>query len=254
VRTRYDRVVTLVSPPRSCSTALARAFWEHPALGFYAHEPFDMVYFERAPLSAALEAMLQPLDLARVARRRTRQPGLLVKEMSFQVGPAFPLLLELATPPLVFLVRDPRLTIRSRMRMRELGGEPPEHPSLETGWPDLCAQIVACEERGVPYVVVDATELRARPVPVLRRLCRALRLDFDEAMLRWSPASGVRLGHLRGRQDHWYARVLASTGIEPPDEPLPPTEEVDGLRRHVARCVAAYRILRAASVEAEEAA
>ena len=40
-RSRYSDVIVIVSPPRCRSTALARVFWEHPLVRYYAHEPFE---------------------------------------------------------------------------------------------------------------------------------------------------------------------------------------------------------------------
>ena len=62
--------------------------------------------------------------------------------------------------------------------------------------------------------VVDAADLLRDPAGVLRRLCDALGIAFDPAMLRWPP----------GRRDtdgvwapHWYAAVERSTGFAPYD-------------------------------------
>ncbi len=41
---KYDGVYLIISPPRSSSTALARVFIEHQAIGAYCHEPFDRLY------------------------------------------------------------------------------------------------------------------------------------------------------------------------------------------------------------------
>ena len=101
---------------------------------------------------------------------------------------------------------------------------------------------------------MEATELRSRPDAVLPRLCSLLGLEFDEELLHWAPADGVRLGQLRSRQAHWYRRVLASTGFDPSSEPVPSLEELGSLRPVVAGCVAAYRVLAEAAADGEEGA
>ena len=49
VKERYDRIVVIISPARCGSTPLARVFWEHPALRYYSHEPFEVTYFDGEP-------------------------------------------------------------------------------------------------------------------------------------------------------------------------------------------------------------
>ena len=62
--------------------------------------------------------------------------------------------------------------------------------------------------------VLDAADLLRDPAGVLERLCSALGIGFDPAMLAWPP----------GRRDtdgvwarYWYAAVEASTGFAPYD-------------------------------------
>ncbi len=62
--------------------------------------------------------------------------------------------------------------------------------------------------------VLDAADLLRDPAGVLERLCAALGIGFDPAMLSWPP----------GRRDtdgvwapYWYAAVEASTGFAPYD-------------------------------------
>jgi hypothetical protein len=65
--------------------------------------------------------------------------------------------------------------------------------------------------------VVDAEDVLADPEAVLTRLCAALAIPFDAAMLRWEagpkPFDGVWA-------PHWYNAVWASTGLSRP-EPKP---------------------------------
>ncbi len=60
--------------------------------------------------------------------------------------------------------------------------------------------------------VVDSDDLLRDPESVLRKLCAALEVPFDPAMLHWPP--GPR--HTDGLwAPHWYASVEASTGFGP---------------------------------------
>jgi hypothetical protein len=109
-----------------------------------------------------------------------------------------------------FLVREPAEVLVSYARVR---GE----PTLEDlGLPQ---QVELFERFGGP--VVDARAVLEAPGPVLSRLCEALDVAYDEAMLTWPPGPRETDGVWA---PHWYSRVWASTGFEPyrpPTEPVP---------------------------------
>ena len=67
--------------------------------------------------------------------------------------------------------------------------------------------------------VVDAEAVRADPAGVLRRLCAAIGIAFDPAMLAWPAGPRASDGVWA---PHWYGAVLASTGFTPPDPAPPP--------------------------------
>jgi hypothetical protein len=247
VASAYDDVVLLLAPPRTASTALARVFWGHDAIAFYAHEPFDRSFHEGAPLGTAATAMLEPLDLRRVLGAPTRRIGLLVKEMTFQVGNAAAALMELATRPVVFLLRDPRLAIWSRMRMLGGGSEPAPFPPAETGWTALQEQVRHCRVNRIDHVLLDASDMRRAPHAVLGALFRRLGFEYSPALLSWRAVGVERLGGLGDAQRHWYRRILESSGLEPPVEPIPPLErfpEEHGLQEHVEWALDVYEELR----------
>jgi hypothetical protein len=83
-------------------------------------------------------------------------------------------------------------------------------PTLtDLGYPQ---QVEIFRAHGGP--VVDAADVLRDPAPVLRRLCAALGIDFDPAMLRWPPGPRATDGVWA---PHWYAAVEASTGFAPYD-------------------------------------
>ena len=101
-----------------------------------------------------------------------------------------------------YLIRDPARVVASYARVRN-----------EPAFADLgfAQQAMIFERFGGP--VVDADDLLADPDGILRRLCAALGIGYDPAMLSWAA----------GRRDtdgvwapHWYASVEASTGFAPP--------------------------------------
>lgn len=269
VRARHGEVYVLLGPPRTASTAVSRILWNHPAVGFYSHEPFEPTWYEGAPPARAAELLEAPTPVAELApsargpgapATADRGPGervparlggdgraLVVKEMTFQVGEAFPLLLALATRPIVFLIRDPRLTIASRMRVLRRSGRPEAFPLRESGWDDLAWQLAHVRREGIPHLVVDSSELRAAPERVVPPLLERLGLAYDPALLRWESSASTGLSAVSGAHDPFYQRVLGSRGIEPPVEQPPPLSAFppdDGFRDHVAACVARYEQLR----------
>jgi len=102
-----------------------------------------------------------------------------------------------------YLIRDPAHVVASYARVR---GEP---TLADLGYPQ---QAEIFREYGGP--VVDAADVLRDPEAVLRRLCAALGLDFDPAMLSWPPGPRATDGVWA---PHWYASVRASTGFAPHD-------------------------------------
>ena len=71
---------------------------------------------------------------------------------------------------------------------------------------------------GQPALVVDAADIRADPEGMLRKLCVALGLEFDSAMLSW-PTGGHASDGVWA--PHWYSAVHRSTGFAGPEAELP---------------------------------
>jgi hypothetical protein len=240
VRARFDPVLVVLSPPRSGSTALARAFWPHPAFRWYVHEPYDRVYHQDAGAETVLDALRDPVEVGGPGSN-----GLVVKEMTFQAGRYGGELAAAATLPVVVALRDPRLAVESRMRQRRRAGQEPSFPARESGWDDLVATLEQLRSNGTRYVIVDTTRLRAAPEPTLVTLCETLGLPYTTDMLTWPDAEDVRLGQLADEQSHWYERVLRSSGLQPPTEKVPDLDDFPPrMRAHVAECLEVYHDLR----------
>jgi hypothetical protein len=247
VRERHGEVLAIVAPPRTASTALARILWNHAQVGFYAHEPFEPTWYRDAGVEVAAELLESPSPVGELGGTATDGTALVVKEMTFQVGDAFPLLAELATRPIVFLIRDPRLSIASRMEVLRRSGRPELFPLRESGWDDLERQLDFVHAAGLPHLVVDSRDLRSAPESVVPPILDALGLDFSPELLSWKPSSATGLSAVSGPADPFYQRVLESGGIEAPREsplPLDAFPETDGFRAHVAECVRRYEAVR----------
>ncbi len=248
LREKHAEIYTIIAPPRSCSTALARVFWEHSEVGYYCHEPFDAVYHNNSGLETAGKALRNPLNVLPFGEEAdVRGNALVVKEMTFQVGKHFRNLASAATRPLIFLLRDPRFCIASRMRHLRKGGQDPHFPLFESGWAALSSQVSQCKLASIPYVLLDSTEMRNHPEAVLNPLFERLGLTFSSDLLRWKAASSLRLGSLDGEQDQWYEHVLRSQGLQP--ESRTPRQAVsfptrNGFRKHVLQSLEIYHALR----------
>ena len=245
---RHSAIYVIVSPPRSGSTAFARVLWEHPTVRYYCHEPFEVTYYRKEGLGEVAAKLDAPLDLAPL-NPPSAQPidnRLVIKEMPYQVGDNYPILFELATKPLVFLIRDPRLNIASRIEKKVMVGSSPYFPLIETGWMLIAKFIASCRDKEIPYMVVDATDFRNEPEAVFSQVFERLGLDFSAEMLSWHAHPEVELDNLAGEHSHLYRRVLSSTGIQPALEEIPPIDSFPtehGIRAHVLECLDIYRPL-----------
>ena len=249
---RHSRVYLVVSPPRCSSTAFARVFWEQPSVRYYCHEPFETTYYLDQSLNEVRRKLESPLDLTNIRKVEVdaKADALVIKEMPYQAGPNFPLLAAIAHQPLVFLMRDPRLSIASRMRTKREVGDNPRFPKIESGWELWRRQIEWCETRGVDYMLADSTDFRDQPEAIFSQVFKRLQLPFSRDMLEWRACPEVELDNLGGRHRHLYGAVLASTGIRPETSATPLLEDfprTDGWREHVERCLAIYREMRDAA-------
>ncbi|MCR9112610.1 MAG: sulfotransferase, partial [Rhodobacteraceae bacterium] len=70
-------------------------------------------------------------------------------------------------------------------------------------------------------VVIDSADIRRDPETMLKRLCAAIGLNWDPAMLSW-PAGGHAQDGVWAA--HWYGAVHRSTGFAPAEGDLPALE------------------------------
>ena len=214
------------SGPRNLSTAMMYAFgnradfavWDEP---FYA--PYLAATGADHPMRDEIIATHET-DPARVAQRcldtiPAQKPHFYMKHMPHHMIDGFPL--EWAQDCVnVHLIRHPARVIAS------YGAKRDEMTLEDIGF----AQQAALFDR-IGGFVIDSHDIRADPEVMLRRLCDAIGLDFDPAMLHWDagprPADGVWAAH-------WYNAVHQSTGFAGAEGPLPELDAAQEKMRHLA--------------------
>ena len=205
--------IAMWSGPRNISTALMRA-WENRPDCVVVDEPFYAHYLHATGIDhPGRDAVLrsQPLDWRIVVDqlRKELPEGCRIhyqKHMAHHLLPAMEgeWLYDLSH---AFLIRDPREMVASYARSRDsvtvadLG----LHRQVE-----IWARVRERSGRVPP--VVDSRDVLEQPERLLRRLCAALGVGFDEAMLSWPAGPRESDGVWAS---YWYASVLASTGFRP---------------------------------------
>lgn len=131
------------------------------------------------------------------------------------------------------LIRDPREVITSYLKVR------PSMTLDETGLPQQVALFnrLSLEDGGAP-LVLDSADVLRNPGGVLKAVCDAFGLGFDEGMLEWSTGSRETDG-IWSR--YWYSRVEASTGFEPYKQG--PSEVPDDYKPLLEQCGELYDFL-----------
>jgi len=206
--------IAMWSGPRNLSTALMYAFGARSDFDVM-DEPFYAPYLAATgadhPMAGQIIAAHET-DPTRVGQdcRRSGAPHLYMKHMPHHMLPDFPM--DWADDCVnIHLIRHPARVIASYAAKREA-------PTLEDV--GFLRQSEVFSQLG--GIVIDSTDIRARPEPMLRALCDAIGLSFDPAMLRWPAGPRAQDGIWAA---HWYGTVHRSTGIDSTEEPLPDIPE-----------------------------
>jgi hypothetical protein len=208
------------SGPRNLSTAMMRSFGNRTDCAGVLDEPFYAAYLaaggKEHPMRAEVLAS-QPQDWRTVAETCAAgeiSPGRILyqKHMTHHMLPGFGLDW-MDDVEHAFLIRAPERVVASYAARRE-------EVTLEQLGFNRQAELFdrVAQQAGAAPPVIDAEAVRADPEGVLRRLCVALKLEFDPRMLAW-PA-GPR-GSDGVWAAHWYGAVIASTGFAPPEPEAP---------------------------------
>ena len=202
--------IAMWSGPRNLSTAMMYAFGARADCDIM-DEPFYAPYLARTGADHPMDEQIinaHESDPDTVARLCTRMgnPHLYMKHMPHHMLDGFPL--EWAKSCVnVHLIRHPARVIASYAAKREA-------PTLD----DIGFVQQTRLHEALGGIVIDSTDIRARPEVMLRALCEAIGLPFDDAMLRWPAGPRIEDGIWA---QHWYGAVHNSTGIAGAEGPLP---------------------------------
>ncbi len=211
--------IAMWSGPRNLSTAMMRSF-DSRADTFVSDEPFYGCFLRSTGADHPMrEAVITSMDCdwrSVLATLRGDPPD--EKPVWYQkhmwhhmTGPiGYP---DFAGFTHAFLIRAPEPMIASYLRKREAAAFEDFGLERQAEFFDREA-----DRLGQAPPVIDAADVLADPAGVLTRLCAALGIPWDPAMLRWERGRRATDGPWAS---HWYAAVEASTGFEKPNpEPL----------------------------------
>lgn len=210
--------IAMWSGPRNLSTAMMYAFGNRPDFDVI-DEPFYAAYLVKTGLNHPMRDEIissQPTDPVAVIRHLTgseqgQTQHFYQKHMTQHMIPELPRDW-MAQVKNVFLLRHPARVIASfsakyeNLALDDIGFV------QQSGLYDDAVRL------GANPVVIDSSDIRQNPERQLRKLCSALDLDWDPAMLRWP-----RGGHAKDGAwaPHWYGAVHKSTGFAGPEGALP---------------------------------
>ena len=135
------------------------------------------------------------------------------------------------------LLRDPREMLPSLLEVLD------DATLRDTGLPDQVRLLEGLESVGKPPFCIESKALLLDPERALRSICARLDVDFDPAMLTWTPGPRPEDG-VWARW--WYANVHQSTGFQPwhPSGRAVPEDHLELLEQ----CLALYRRLQCFSI------
>ena len=231
--------IAMWSGPRNISTALMRSWGNRPDTAV-VDEPFYPFYLKASGKKhpGADEVMAKGETNWRKVVAQLSGPAPGGKKIFFQKQMAHHLLPEIDRQWLgavtnCFLIRDPREVIASYIKKNP-------DPTLEDLGFVQQAEIfdfVFNQTDSVPPVV-DAKDVLQNPARMLRLLCDAIGVEFDNAMLSWPPGLRDTDGVWA---KYWYDEVARSTSFQPyePKEGVVP----DRLRELYQQCRQCYERL-----------
>jgi hypothetical protein len=231
--------IAMWSGPRNLSTAMMRSFGSRSDT-FVSDEPFYGCFLKstgadhpmRDEVIAAMDCDWRSVMATLSGRPPAEKPVWYQKHMwHHMTGPVG--YCDFAGFAHAFLIREPERMIASYLRKRESA-------QFEDFGLKRQAEFFEREADRLGHAppVVDAADVLANPEAVLSKLCGALGIPWDPAMLSWAPGRRETDGIWA---EHWYGAVEASTGFGSPE--TEPVELPDEARRLADRCRPYYQRL-----------
>lgn len=210
--------IAMWSGPRNLSTAMMYSFGARTDCAV-VDEPFYGPYLRMTCLKHPMYQEImdsRPEEAQEVSAQLTgpipaQKQHFYQKHMTQHMIPAMPRDW-MAEVKNVFLIRHPARVIAS------FGAKWDGFGLEDIGFTQQTELFEHVKALGQTPVVVDSADIRRDPEPMLRKLCDAIGLEFDPAMLSWPrgghPDDGVWAAH-------WYGAVHQSTGFAPAEGALP---------------------------------
>lgn len=208
--------IAMWSGPRNLSTAMMRSFGSR-ADTVVSDEPFYGAYLKATgdpqPMAdqviASMDCSWQRVARTMTGPSPTGAPIWYQKHMAHHmVGPVAHDDLQGLTH--AFLIRDPARVVASYAAKRV--AVRPEHLGVERQADYFERE---ADRLGHAPPVVDSADILHDPPAMLARLCEALGIDWDPAMLHWEPGIRETDGVWAA---HWYDAVAASMGFGAPED------------------------------------
>ncbi len=205
--------IAMWSGPRNLSTAMMYSFGARSDCAVM-DEPFYAPYLAatgadhpmRSEILAAHETNPEQVALACLGSISDGKPHLYMKHMPHHMIAGFPL--DWAAGCVnVHLIRHPARVVASY-------GEKREQATLD----DIGYRQQAELYDKIGGVVIDSADIRANPPAMLEKLCTAIGLPYDPAMLHWPAGGRPEDG---AWAPHWYNAIHRSTGFAGPEGDLP---------------------------------
>ena len=205
--------IAMWSGPRNLSTAMMYAFGNRPDFAIW-DEPFYAPYLAKTgydhPMAAEIIAAHES-DPEKVAERcldtiPAQKPHFYMKHMPHHMIDGFPTVWAKECIN-IHLIRHPARVIASYGVKRS----------------DITDDDIGFRQQAELFdqiggVVIDSADIRQDPENMLKKLCAAIYLPFDPAMLSWSAGPCADDGIWAA---HWYNAVHKSTGFAGAEGELP---------------------------------
>ncbi|MBU7587887.1 MAG: HAD family hydrolase [Sphingopyxis terrae] len=209
--------IAMWSGPRNLSTAMMRSFGSR-ADSFVTDEPFYGAYLRQTgDPQPMMEQVMASMDCDwRSVAHTLSGPNPAATPIWYQKHMAHHMVGPIAHHDLpglrhAFLIRDPARVVASYAAKRVMVR--PDHlgTARQVEFFDREA-----DRLGHAPPVIDSADILRDPAAMLQKLCAALGIGWDAAMLRWQPGIQATDGIWAS---HWYDAVAASTGFGAPDKP-----------------------------------